>query len=141
MKKTLIALNLLAASALFIGGCATSDTGAYVPVNTSVNNLEDHELIVLLDPRVQNSVTCTGIQQRPTEDGRLEVTANLRNRENRRIQVQASCVFKNEQGFPSEGEDAPFQNVILTENGQESVHWISFNNQARRYTIRIREAH
>jgi hypothetical protein len=141
MKKTLIALNLLAASTLFFGGCATSDTGGYVPVNTSVNNLEDHELIVLLDPRVQKSITCTGIQQRTTEDGRLEVTANLRNREARRIQVQASCVFKNEQGFATEGDDAPFQNVILTENAQESVHWISLNNQARRYTIRIREAH
>jgi len=33
--------------------------------------------------------------------------ANLRNRENRRIQVQANCVFKDAQGFSV--EDTPFR--------------------------------
>src|SRR4051794_20322012 len=106
MKKTITIFSLFAIAALGLTGCETTprDTGAYVPVNATVNDLENHERIVLLDPRVQTSVTCSGIQQRTADDGLLEVTANLRNRENRRIQVQVNCVFKDDQGFPTEGE-------------------------------------
>jgi uncharacterized protein YcfL len=145
MKRTFTALNLsaLAAIGLLVAGCETTptDTGAYLPVNTTVNDLENHERIVLLDRRVQTSVTCSGIQQRTTPDGRLEVTANIRNRENRRLQVQINCVFKDDQGFPTEGEEAPFRNLILTENAQEPVTWTALNNKASHYTIRVREAH
>ncbi|MDB6023460.1 MAG: hypothetical protein JWQ04_3317 [Pedosphaera sp.] len=144
MKRTLtlLTLTLLAAGGVLLTGCQTEhDTGAYVPVNTTVNDVENHELLVLLDSRVQYSVTCSGIQQRNLPDGRLEITANIRNREGRRLQVQISCLFKDDQGFPTEGEEAPFQNLILSENAQEPAHFVSLNNKARRYTIRIREAH
>ncbi len=141
MKKTFIALSLLAIAGALMTGCQTyHDTGAFVPVNTTVNDLENHEFIVLLDPRVQYSVTCSGIQQRALPDGRMEITANIRNREARRIQVQINCVFKDIQGFPTEGDETPFRNLILTENAQEPVQFISLNNKAARYTIRIREA-
>lgn len=142
MKKTFLALSLLATAAALMTGCQTAshDTGAFVPVNTMVNDVENHEFIVLLDPRVQYSVTCSGIQQRMLPDGRMEITANIRNREGRRIQVQINCVFKDLQGFPTEGEETPFRNLILSENAQEPVNFISLNNKAARYTIRIREA-
>lgn len=142
MKKTfsLLAVGMLTIGGAFFTGCQTHDTGAYIPLNTTVNDRENHDLIVLMDPHVQYSVTCSGIQQRTTPDGRLEVVANIRNRENRRIQVQVNCVFKDDQGFPSEGEEAPFRNLFLTENAQEPVQFTSMNNHARRYTIRIREA-
>ena len=52
-----------------------------------------------LDAGAQRSVTCTGIQETRLPDGRMKVAANLRNRENRRIEVQANCVFKDEQAF------------------------------------------
>lgn len=144
MKKilSLLSLTVLAAAGLFLAGCATEhDTGAFVPVNTTVNDLENREVTVLLDKRVQYSVTCSGIQQRFTPDGRIEVIANIRNREPRRIQVQVNCVFKDEQGFPTEGEETPFRNLILSENAQEPVQFAALNNKAQRYTIRIREAH
>ena len=140
MKKILFRTNLLALAATVFIGCKT-DTGAYVPQNTNVNDLENRAGFVLLDPRVQHSVTCTGIEQRTRSDGRLEVTANIRNRENRRIQVQVDCVFKDAQGFASEGDQAPFQTVILTENAQEAAHFVSMNDKAKLYTIRVREAH
>lgn len=135
-------LAALAAGLLF-AGCETTptDTGAYVPVNTLVNDRENYDNIVLLDRRVQDSVTCSGIQQRTMDDGRLSIVANIRNRENRRIQVQINCVFKDPQGFPTEGEETPFRNLILTENAQEPVQFLAMNNKAARYTIRIREAH
>jgi uncharacterized protein YcfL len=144
MKKILAlgAFSLLAVTGLFLTGCQSDhDTGAYVPVNTTVNDVENHELLVLLDPRVQYSVTCSGIQELVLPDGRLQITANIRNRENRRLQVQINCLFKDDQGFPTEGEEAPFRNLILTENAQEPVQFVSLNNKAKRYTIRIREAH
>jgi uncharacterized protein YcfL len=142
MKKTWIALCTIVTAATLLTGCETTprDTGAYIPVNTTVNDLENHTTVVLMDPRVQTSVTCSGIQQRTLPDGRLEVTANLRNRENRRIQVQVSCVFKDEQGFPTEGEPI-WHNVILTENAQEAVSFTAMNTNAKKYTIRVRQAH
>jgi hypothetical protein len=113
--------------------------GAYEPKNVSKYDLENNARFVLLDKGVERSVTCPGIQERILDDGRLEVTANLRNRLNRRIEVQANCVFKDERGFPTKDE-APFQTLILTENAQESVSFVSLNSQAKTYTLRVRQA-
>jgi hypothetical protein len=93
----------------------------------------------LLDPGVRYSVTCSGVQERTLPDGRLEVVAHLRNRENRRIEVQANCVFKDGNSF-STGDETPFVMVILTENGTEDVKFVSMNNLAKKYTIRVRQA-
>jgi len=138
MKKSLFTLALLASGLVILVGCQTHDHGAYAPVNTNVNNLEDSAQFVLLDPGAQYSVTCPGIQETRLSDGRLQIIANLRNRENRRIQVQANCVFKDAQGFPV--EDTPFQNVFLDENAQEGVKFVSVTDKAQRYTIRVRQA-
>ncbi|MGN6553051.1 MAG: YcfL family protein [Verrucomicrobiota bacterium] len=139
MKKTLLLLTALASVALF-AGCETAvvDHGAYLPLNATVNDLENRAGLVLLDQRVQNSVTCPGIQESHLPDGRLQVAAQLRNRENRRIQVQANCEFKDAQGFTLDA--TPFQNVFLDENAQETVKFVSMNDRAVRYTIRIRQA-
>ena len=112
--------------------------GAYAPVNATRYDLENTAPFVLLDKGAQQSVTCSGIQQRTLEDGRLEVAANVRNRLNRRIEVQINCEFKDEQGFVVDA--TPFQTLILTENGQEGVRFTSLNDKAKRYTIRVRQA-
>jgi hypothetical protein len=141
MKKNLLVLFAASSLALAITGCETepSDHGAYLPVNVTVNDLENRAGIVLLDRRVQTTVTCPGIQETRLPDGRLQVAVNLRNREERRTQVQANCEFKDAQGFVL--DSTPFQNVILDENAQETVKFISMNDQPVRYTIRVREAH
>ena len=138
MKKSLLALSLIASGLMLFTGCRTHDTGAYLPQNAIVNNVEDSAKFVLFDKRAQYSVTCPGIQESRLSDGRLQIVANLRNRENRRIQVQANCVFKDAQGFVV--EDTPFQNVFLDENAQEGVQFVSANDKAQRYTIRVRQA-
>jgi hypothetical protein len=101
--------------------------------------LETYAGVVLLDPGVQYSVTCSGVQEQTLPDGRLEVIAHLRNRENRRIEVQANCVFKDLNAF-STGDETPFATVILTENGTEDVRFVSMNNLAKKCTIRVRQA-
>jgi hypothetical protein len=136
-KYLLAALLLIPASGLFTG-CATHDTGAYLPQNGSVNNAEDSAKFVLLNKAAQYSVTCGSLQEGRLPDGRLQVHANLRNRESRRIQIQVNCAFKDAQGFVV--EDTPFENMFLGENAQEDVHFVSANDKAQRYTIRVREA-
>ena len=138
MKNTFSLLFVAAAAAALFSACASHDTGAYRPVNTTINNLEDSAQFVLFDKGAQESVTCDGIQQQRLPDGRLQVAANIRNRDNRRIQVQVNCVFKDGQGFVV--EDTPFKNLFLDENAQEGIKFISLNDQAQRYTIRVREA-
>jgi uncharacterized protein (DUF2141 family)/predicted small secreted protein len=123
--------------AVLVTACKTRE-GAYAPVNTTTHALENTEKFVLLDPGAQRSVTTSGLQESRTTDGRLEVTVNVRNRENRRIEVQINCVFKDEQGFAV--DETPFQTLILTENAQESVRFTALNARAQKYTIRVRQA-
>jgi uncharacterized lipoprotein len=139
MKTKLIAALPVAA---LIAGCSsgTHDKGPYLPQASKTPAYESTEPVVLLDPGVQYSVTTTGQPQaRLLDDGRLEVTAQLRNRENRRIEVQVNCVFKDVNGV-STGDETPFQTLILTENATEQVKFTSMNNKAARYTIRVRQA-
>ena len=95
--------------------------------------------MVLLDPGVQYSVTCSGIQEQTLPDGRLEVVAHLRNRENRRIEVQANCVFKDQNGFYHRRRDA-----LRDGHPDGECHgrreFVSMNNLAKKYTIRVRQA-
>ncbi len=138
MRKILNSLLLTAA--ITLGGplgCRTE--GAFKPINTAKYDYENHELFVLMDRKTQRSVTVAGLQETVKEDGRLEVVANVRNRRNgRRIHVEISCVFKNENGF-STGDETPWNSLILTEAEQKSVSFVSSNDKAKRYTIRVRQ--
>jgi hypothetical protein len=139
MNKSLVSLLAAGGTLLLVVGCSTHDQGPYLPLTPNTPAYEGKEPVVLLDPGVQYSVTCSGVQEQTLPDGRLEVVAHLRNRENRRIEVQANCVFKDGNAF-STGDETPFVMVILTENGTEDVKFVSMNNLARKYTIRVRQA-
>lgn len=135
MKKSAL---IFTAALVLLAGCRTQP-GPFTPQDTTKYTVENTDKFVLMDKQTQHSVTCTGLQERTTPDGRLEVVANVKNRENRRIQVQISCIFKNEQGF-SAGDETPWQTLILGENTTEAVSFTSMNDQARKYTIRVRQA-
>jgi len=123
---------------ILLGGCAT-EPGPFTPQDTTKYTVENTEKFVLLDKPTQVSITGTGLQERTLPDGRLEVVANVKNRENRRLQVQIGCVFKDAQGFPT-GDESPFQTLILAENSTEAVRFTAMNPLAKRYTIRVRQA-
>jgi hypothetical protein len=136
MKHSIL---ILGATALIAAGCSsTYDSGPYLPQKSKTPAYEDTERLILLDPGVQYSVTLATYLQRTLEDGRLEVVVGLRNRENRRLEVQADCVFKDEAGVVT--DEAPFQAVILTENATEQVKFVSLNALAKKYTVRVRQA-
>jgi uncharacterized protein YcfL len=138
--KNSIALIGTVSAALLVAGCSsTYDKGPYLPQQSQTPAYENTENFVLLDPGAQRSITCTGINEATLADGRLEVTAQIRNRENRRLEVQANCVFKDGNGV-STGDETPFQTVILTENATEQVKFTASNAAAKKYTIRVRQA-
>lgn len=136
MKSHLALFVALALGGGLLAGCQTG--GAKPPINTTKYNLENHAQFVLLDSGTQRSVTCSGIQKTLREDGRLEVVANIRNRENRRIQVQVNCEFKDGQGFTV--DSTAWKSLFLDENATEGVPFISMNNKASDFTIRVRQA-
>lgn len=140
MKTFSKSLILALATVAIAAGCKTPHEGAYSPVNTQEGDLEGSANFVLLDPGAQRSITSRPEIQRTTlPDGRLRVMAPVRNRENRRIQVQINCVFKDEQGFPT-GDETAWQTLFLDENATEGVEFISMNDKAKNFTVRVRQA-
>ena len=137
MKHQWKPLFLLAPAVAFFAGCQTTP-GPDEPLDTTKYTIESTDKFVLLEQAAQGSVTCTGLQERILPDGRLEVVANVKNREKHRLQVQINCVFKDEQGV-STGDITSVQSLTLAENYTEAVKFTSTNNLARRYTIQVRE--
>ena len=137
MKSLSIVYATALAATLFSAGCKSPE-GAREPINATKFDVENRSKAVLLDSRAQRSVTYSGLQERVLEDGRLEVAANVRNRENRRIEVQINCEFKDGQGFVV--DRVPFKTLILSENEQQTVRFVSMNNQAKNYTIRVQQS-
>jgi hypothetical protein len=135
MNIRAISLIALFAASVLLPGCKTS-RGALPPLDTTKYNYETTGKFALMDRRAQNSVTCTGLQEGRTQDGRLQVGANIQNLENRRIEVQVQCLFKDVQGFVL--DETPWQTLILTENGQETVKFTAMDNKPSTYTVRVR---
>lgn len=138
MNSKPVLLLLSSVALALVAGCAT-EPGPFAPLDTTKFTLENTDRFVLLDKPAQYSVTCTGLQERMLSDGRMEVVANVKNRENRRLEVQINCVFKDEQGF-STGDETPWQTLILSEFSTEAVRFTAMNAQARKYTVRVRQA-
>jgi len=139
MKTSIVTFLAAGAAVLFVAGCSTHDKGPYLPEWSQTPAYENREPVVLLDPGVQYSVTYTGVQEQTLPDGRLQVVVHLRNRENRRLEVQANCVFK-DQNFFLTGDETPFQMVVLTENATQDVTFTSMNDRAKKFTVRVRQA-
>jgi hypothetical protein len=138
MKKMILTLVCAPSLLLLLGGCAsTYDKGAYAPQSTTTSSQEIKAKFVLMDPGAQYSVTCASLQEGRTPDGRLQVKANVRNRENRRLELQINCVFKDAQGFTV--DETPFGSLILTENEMRGVEFTAMNDKATNYTIRVRQ--
>jgi uncharacterized protein YcfL len=139
MKTT--ALFLAAAALAFFSGCSSKSgrSDRPLPEDTTKYTVENTGQFAVMDRAVQYSVTCTGIQHHTTPDGRLEIVANIKNRENRRIQVQVGCVFRDAQNF-STGDETPWQTLILGEHATEAVRFTAMNDKAKTYTVRVRQA-
>ena len=132
--------TLTLASLVGVTGCSSdgTDTGALTPADVGKHAQERSAKFVLMDAAAQYSVTCEGLQEGKTVDGRLEVAALVRNKESRRIEVQIQCVFKDANGFAV--DETPWTTLILTENGMETAHYTALSPRAVAYTVRVRQA-
>jgi uncharacterized protein YcfL len=133
-----LACGGLIAAALLLAGCATAPV-TQAPLDSAKYTVENTEKFVVLDSATDAAVSCTGLQERTLADGRLDVVADVKNREDSQVQVQIQCVFKSDQGF-SVGDETPWQSVTLAQFSTETVHFTAFNPDATRYTIRVRQA-
>jgi len=62
MNKTLLSLLAAGGTVLLVAGCSsTHDKGPYLPQTPKTPAHESYAGIVLLDPGVQYSVTCSGL--------------------------------------------------------------------------------
>ena len=126
--KNLITSLTISLTILFVG-CGTPTVQQSATANSSK--------FVALGSLGSQTVQCTALQETTLPDGRLQVRANILNRVNKRMDLQVNCVFKDEQGF-STGDETPFQTLILDETAQNTVTFISLNNKAKSYTVRVR---
>ncbi len=134
MKPPLFPLILLA----LLAGCA-SEPAAFLPEESAKYSLENTEKFQLLDRAAQQAVTCTGLQERLGETGRLEVVANLRNRGREVVVLQVRCVFLDAAGAPT-GDETPWQALSLAAGNTEAVRYSASNNLARKFTVMVRAA-
>jgi hypothetical protein len=127
MKTKLI---LTVSACAIIIGCGTPVARQSATANNSK--------FVALGTLGARTVRCTAMQETQLPDGRMQVRANILNLINKRVDLQISCAFKDEQGFAI--DTTPFQTLILDETAQETVEFISLNAKAKDYTVRVRLA-
>ena len=127
MKTKLI---LIVSACAIIIGCGTPVAQQSATANNSK--------FVALGTLGARTVRCTAMQETQLPDGRMQVRANILNLINKRVDLQISCAFKDEQGFAI--DTTPFQTLILDETAQETVEFISLNAKAKDYPVRVRLA-
>lgn len=129
---------LAGVTALLLAGCQTRPASLHSQETTKYS-IESTGKFERMDPATEAAVICTGLQENLSNDGRLEVIANVQNRENRRIQLEVRCVFKDGNGF-STGDETPWRILLLEAGATEAVHYSAGNNLAHKYTIMVRQA-
>jgi uncharacterized protein YcfL len=132
-----LAVTVVVAALGLALGCSTHN-GAYVPATAPGSAAENMNTVVLLSEKLYNNVAVEGQQAKYSDDGRLQVYANLRNRTDKRIKVQVQTVFKDENGF-STGDETAWETIFLPPLSQHAYQSIAQNSKARKYTIRVRK--
>lgn len=121
---------------LAFAGCTNPPEPAIAAQSTKYT-LENTDRFVVLNHMGASPVTCTGLMDHMVADGRMEVVANLKNRENRAVTLQAGCVFRDASG-ENELEETAWQNVSIPADTTEAVRFTASSPDAKSYTIRVR---
>jgi len=123
-------------AALLATGCQLAPA-TLVSAESAKYSIESTGKFVPLDPPSQEAVTCTGLQERLTATGNLEVVANLRNRTSQAATVEVRCVFKDSAGFTT-GDETPWRTLQLGGEETEALSYAAANNRAKKYSILVR---
>ena len=125
-------------SAFLLAGCETR-VASFVPQENTKYSIENTGKFALFDPGVRATITCTGLQERVGDGGRLAVVANIKNLANKPVQVQVRCIFKDVDGFTT-GDETAWQTLALADEGTEAVGFTAANLRAHKYTVIVRSA-
>jgi len=120
-----------------LAGCATAPA-TQAPRDSTKFTVENTDRFAALDAATGAAVNCTGLQERTLGDGRLEVIANVKNRESGPARVQIQCVFLDDQGTPVGGA-TPWQALSLAGGSTEVVRFTAPDAAAKMYAIRVRK--
>ncbi len=120
-----------------LAGCATAPA-TEPPRDSTKFTVENTDRFVALDPATDAAVNCTGLQERTLADGRLEVIANVKNRESGPARVQIQCLFLDDQGVPV-GAGGQWQVLALAGDSTEVVRFTARDAVAKRYAIQVRK--
>jgi len=119
-----------------LAGCVAPPR-AMAPQDSTKFSVENTDKFMPLDAASQTWVSCTGLTQRTGSNGQLEVVADLKNRVQAFVRIEAQCVFSDDQGA-STGDLTPWRIVNLPVDSTEAVRFIAPTPQMTKYTIRIR---
>ncbi len=134
-RPTALAAALLALAA---AGCSTTH-GPLAPQDSTKFTLSNTHRFAALDPASEAAVDCTGLQAGLLADGRLEVVANLRNRQTRPFRVQIRSVFLDGKGLPAT-QGGAWRSLQIGPGATEVVRLAAADPSAVTYTIEVREA-
>lgn len=119
-----------------VGGCQ-SGISSFQPEETTKYSIENTGKFARLDMATQAAIVCTGLQEHATDDGKLEVVANVKNRGSSPIQIRVRCVFKDSSGFAI-GDETAWQPLSMGDGATEAVRFTATNKMARQYTVVVR---
>ena len=136
--KTASAILVTALTGFLLAGCQAGPEPAFSP-DTTKYSVESTGKFARLDAATELSITCTGLQERLDEAGRLEVVANIKNRENRRVTTEVRCVFKDANGF-STGNETVWRPLVLDAGATAAVRYTAPGRGTRWYTVMVRGA-
>jgi len=130
-------LAACAAAALVSTGCE----GPYQPVSNP-SSLETAGVpAVLLDEDLQDVVAVDLIRTGPNPNGFLTVQANIRNRTDHDVAVQAQVLFYDRSGvllYSEPGNQTPWTGLTLTANETQPYRSQALTKAAYRFTVRVR---
>jgi len=124
------------AAGLALAGCA-GPAALRGPQDTTKFTVENTDRFLALDAATEAVISCTGLQERLLDDGRIEVVANLRNSGATAVSVRVQCVFLDDQGQPVT-VDTPWQTVGIGNGATEVVRFTAPSPKVHRYSIRVR---
>ncbi len=108
------------------------------PRDSTKFTLENTNRFMVLDSATEAAVSCTGLQERTLDDGRLEVIANLKNRGSAPVRVHIQCLFQNDQGAPFSVAGS-WQSLAIAGDSTEVVRFTAPDAMVKAYEIRVRK--
>lgn len=126
---------LLIAVVASVGGCASRGPG--VPEPDSKAFAKTKAPINLLDKSLSDKLGSDAASLTRTDDGRLKVAINIRNKSSKGLHVQARCVFKDDMGL-STGDETAWEEIYMSPRQSVTYRAESKVRNAITHTVEVR---